>query len=105
MKPVLPQLENPSFLLNRISELETRLQQLEQLFSLDSRSLTIKMDKSSITLKKRTIEIRAEEELLLKVGGSSIVIKAQEITLTALHKINAKAMGELVLKGKNIKDN
>ena len=61
----------------------------------------------------KTLTINAGDELVIVVGASSltmkkdgtIVLKGKDITLDASGKINAKASGDVVLKGSKIQQN
>jgi len=68
---------------------------------------------SNYTINAKKIMIVAEEEIVLKTGDATIVmkkngnitIKGKDVVVTASGKINAKADSDIVLKGQNILEN
>ena len=56
-------------------------------------------------LQAKKIQLKADDELSIKVGKGEIVIKKNGDILIKGNKINAKSSGDIILKGSKIKEN
>lgn len=67
----------------------------------------------NITTQQKKVSILAEDEIIIKTGGSSItmkkdgtiIIKGKNILVEGSSNVNVKASGDIILKGSKIGEN